>query len=70
MKPILFAFIFSFFIIVSGYTTQAQPYLWETTRGVNISTEATEQDIADLSEWGANHVRMSFPVEPFMDLII
>lgn len=69
MKLFLIVLIAAF-ILSCGSQKQTQPekFLWETTRGVNIGIDATEQDIADLSEWGANHVRMSFPVEPFMEL--
>ena len=55
-------------LISAACTNQQEKYYWETTRGVNIGIDATEQDIADLAEWGAGHIRMSFPVEPFVEL--
>jgi aryl-phospho-beta-D-glucosidase BglC (GH1 family) len=52
--------------LTSGSPKEKFP--WTKTYGVNVSVNITENDVADLSEWGVGHIRLSFPAEPMMNV--
>ncbi len=56
------------FILSSCTGKQDEPYKWEIQRGVNIAPGITEEDFKVLKPMGANTVRISFAIQPFMDL--
>ena len=47
---------------------QSQAFKWETQRGVNIAPGITEEDFQVLKPMGANSVRITFAIQPFMEL--
>ena len=49
-------------------TNEKKQYLWTKTRGINISATTLESDFRDLSDWGVDHIRLTFAVEPFINL--
>ena len=61
---ILLTFLFPF--LIKG--SQKEQFPWEKTYGVNVSVNISDKDIADLSEWGVGHIRLSFPAEPLMNV--
>jgi endoglucanase len=55
-------------ILFSCNEKQPQQIKWETTRGVNIAPGITEEDFRALKPMGANIVRITFAIQPFMEL--
>lgn len=49
-------------------TNEVERFNWQTFRGVNVGQNLCKQDIADLTRWNANLVRLSLAVDPLMDL--
>lgn len=66
-KLFLNGVLFSSLVLVA-FSADSKKYYWEKTRGVNVGVHITEQDIIDLTEWGNDHIRLAFPLEPFMEL--
>jgi endoglucanase len=67
-KTVSLTFILAFLYLLSSGTTEVKKYEWQRTRGVNVSANISEQDIKELTEWGVDHIRLTFAVEPFLEL--